>query len=69
MRNPDRLYLFYEKLRDIHISNFPDLRFGQFCYAVFCWFDNKNIDYFYLEDSEFLSELEACIKTLRHKEN
>jgi hypothetical protein len=32
MRDPNRLYKFYENLRDIHITYFPDWRFGQFIY-------------------------------------
>lgn len=55
MRDPDRLYSFYEKLRDIHIKCFPDWRFGQFCYNFFCWLvSEKGLDPFFPEEDEIL---------------
>lgn len=29
MRDANRLYGFYDKLREVHMTKFPDLRFGQ----------------------------------------
>lgn len=34
MRNPNRLYEFYDKLRAIHMTQFPDMRFGQLMYNL-----------------------------------
>lgn len=59
MRDPYRLYKFYEKLRDIHIEKFPDLRFGQLCFNFFGWLaTERGVDYFFPEEEEMLRALE-----------
>ena len=65
MRDPNRLYKFYENLRDIHITYFPDWRFGQFIYNFTVWYMSKyHNDMFYIEDDkiyhyirEFIDEM------------
>ena len=34
MRDANRLYKFYDKLREVHMTKFPDLRCGQFMMCV-----------------------------------
>ena len=59
MRDPYRLYEFYEKLRDIHFKKFPDLRFGQLCYNFFGYLNfEKGVDHFFMEEHELLMALE-----------
>ena len=53
MRDPSRLYKFYEELRDIHMKYFPDWRFGQLIANLKLWtFKKKGRDTFYIEDDE-----------------
>lgn len=67
MRDPNRLYKFYKNLRDIHITYFPDWRFGQFIYNFTVWYMSKyHNDIFYIEDDkiyhyirEFIDEMEV----------
>lgn len=56
MRDPNRLYKFYNELMRIHMEEFPDWRFGQFIGNFEAWlFRVKNInDSFYIEEEEFL---------------
>lgn len=57
MRDPNRLYKFYENLRDIHITYFPDWRFGQFIYNFENWYlHSYQNDIFFIEDDK-MSEL------------
>lgn len=62
MRNPERLDSFYEELKDIHKTYFPDWRFGQFCSNFFGWLmAKKKIDLFFPEEGEMLKYLrEYC---------
>lgn len=53
MRDPNRLYKFYENLRDIHMTYFPDWRFGQLMINFIEWYYNKyGRDIFYIEDDK-----------------
>ena len=52
MRNPNRLYNFYEELNRIHITYVPDWRFGQMMYNIF-----GNEDIFYLEEDNVLKRV------------
>lgn len=53
MRNPNRLYKFYENLRDIHMTHFSDWRFGQFMINFMDWYYNRyGRDIFYIEDDK-----------------
>jgi hypothetical protein len=53
MRDPNRLDAFYDKLKEIHKTNFPDWRFGQLMSNFFYWYYGKTgLDIFYTEDSD-----------------
>lgn len=55
MRDPNRLYSFYNQLITIHVDKFPDLRFGQLIDIFKSWLANdKGIDIFYIEEDEFM---------------
>lgn len=55
MRDPNRLYKFYNELQTIHITYFPDWRFGQFIENFRGWIQtNGSDDLFYYEEDEFL---------------
>ena len=56
MRNINRLYSFYNKLMEIHMTNFPDLRFGQLIMNIQEYYlrNHKGADIFYLEEDEML---------------
>lgn len=55
MRDPNRLYSFYDELQAIHMEKFPDLRFGQLMSGFIYWcIHTKRIDIFNLEESEFI---------------
>ena len=56
MRDPNRLYKFYNELMRIHMEEFPDWRFGQFICNFEAWlFRVKNVnDIFYIEEEELL---------------
>lgn len=59
MRNPNRLYTFYDKLRDLHIKHFPDWRFGQFISNFFGWLAvEKGVDAFFPEEDDILKYFE-----------
>lgn len=60
MRDPNRLYEFYDKLRTIHMTKFPNLRFGQLMYDL--WEFNGRKDPYYLEDDKALELLEKFEK-------
>lgn len=67
MRDPNRLYRFYEQLRNIHMDNFPDLRFGQLCYNFFTWLSvERRVDYFFPEEEEMMAALERYVKYSKH---
>ena len=59
MRDPNRLYDFYQKLQTVHINNFPDWRFGQFMFNFFDWYGQ---DPFFLEEDKFLELLNKFVK-------
>lgn len=56
MRDPNRLYKFYNELMRIHMEEFPDWRFGQLIGNFEAWlFRVKNVgDIFYIEEEELL---------------
>ena len=56
MRNPNRLYEFYDKLRAIHMTQFSDMRFCQLMYNL--WEFNERKDPFFIEDDKALELLE-----------
>lgn len=55
MRDPNRLYDFYRKLQEVHLTKYPDLRFGQIVSNLFLWISNeKKIDPFFVEEEEMI---------------
>lgn len=55
MRDPNRLYDFYGKLQEAHLTKYPDLRFGQMISNLFLWISNeKKIDPFFVEEEEMI---------------
>ena len=52
MRDPNRLYSFYDELRKLHMTYVPDWRFGQMIMNVFC-----TTDIFYMEEDEVLKQV------------
>lgn len=62
MRDPNRLYNFYSELQRIHITYFPDWRFGQFMNNFLRFVMNKGIDPFFVEESNILDYLHEYVK-------
>lgn len=64
MRDVNRLYGFYNTLMQIHMENYPDLRFGQLIMIFERWLQvNKKInDMFYIEEDEMLSYLNEFVQ-------
>lgn len=52
MRNPNRLYGFYDELRRIHMQYVPDWRFAQLIMNVF-----GTTDIFYMEEDYVLKRI------------
>ena len=67
MRDPNRLYNFYNKLMKIHMENFPDMRFGQLVCNLERWLQiNKKIDdIFYIEENAMLRYLDEFVESMR----
>lgn len=58
MRKPERLYGFYNELTRVHISYFPDWRFGQFCSNFLGWIQQtKGVDFFFVEEPKMIDYL------------
>ena len=49
MRDPNRLYDFYDQIREMHMKYAPDLRFAQMIFNVF-----GDTDIFYLEEEDVI---------------
>lgn len=65
MRDPNRLYKFYENLRDMHMIHFPDWRFGQFMLNFIEWYYNKyGRDIFYIEDDKMPTILDEFVNSM-----
>lgn len=63
MRDPNRLYPFYDRLREIHMTYFPDWRFGQLINNVLGWYYSKNKrDIFFPEEDEMIQIFEDYVK-------
>lgn len=55
MRDPNRLYEFYQQLCEIHRKSFPDQRFGQFMMNALGWINStKKVDPFFPEEDKIL---------------
>ena len=59
MRNPDRLYKFYDELQKIQSTYCPDLTFENFNYA---FLDQYGRDPFFPEEDEYLKAVEKWAK-------
>lgn len=69
MRNPDRLYKFYNELMNEHMKNFPDWRFFQLINNFFAWFAMKHKnDGFYLEEDEFIEAFKEFVNEMKGRE-
>ena len=63
MRDKDRLYKFYEELREIHMKYFPDWRFGQMITnALADWSFKTGRDIFFPEEDEMIQIFRDYIK-------
>lgn len=69
MRDPNRLYGFYNGLMKVHMENFPDWRFGQLFYSLESWLQiNKNIeDVFYIEEDAMLKYINEFVESVKGK--
>lgn len=54
MRDPNRLYKFYDELRRLHMTYMSDIRFGQFISIFIKWLSSRDIDAFNPEEDEML---------------
>lgn len=68
MRDQTRLYTFYNKLQEIHLTFFPDWRFTQLILNFEYWIRvNKHIhDMFYLEENDVLKYLDEYVKDITY---
>ena len=62
MRDPERLDIFYEKLKDIHKERFPDIRFGQLMVHIQNLLVSTGKDSFYLEEEELIERIQKLLK-------
>lgn len=62
IRNPNRLYDFYNEVTRLHTTYMPDWRASQFWMNFLSWVQNeKKRDPFFLEEKEMLTYLkEYC---------
>lgn len=66
MRNPDRLDSFYNELKEIHKTHFPDWRFGQFVYNFLVWLNNtQHNDGFYYEEDKMLEMFKKYVGEIK----
>lgn len=58
-RDPDRLNDFYDRMKELHKENYPDIRFGQLMLNFSSWLQNeKDIDMFFPEENKLLQYFE-----------
>ena len=61
MRDPNRLYKFYDELRRLHMTYMSDIRCGQFIAMFLKGWASRGIDSFFPEENEMLKYLkEFC---------
>lgn len=59
MRDPNRLYGFYDHVREIHMTKFPDWRFGQLMTNFIGYVATRHgVDVFFLEEDKLLEYFE-----------
>lgn len=51
MRDPNRLYIFYNEVMRIHMEQFPDWRTGQLTINFLGWLQQRGVDPFYFEEN------------------
>lgn len=62
MRDPNRLYKFYNQLMQLHMEYMSDLRFGQLMMCFMEWYKREyKGDVFYLEEDDFYKRLHEYI--------
>ena len=65
MRNPNRLYNFYDEMRNIHMKSFPDWRFGQLMSNFFGWLmSEKKKDLFFPEEDDMIEYFREYANTV-----
>ena len=62
MRDPNRLYSFYDELRKLHMTYEPDWRFSQMIMNVF-----GQTDIFYIEEDEVLKRIKEYFEGRKWK--
>lgn len=68
MRNPDRLDNFYDQMKEIHKTHFPDWRYGQLCSNFFGWlWGDKKIDMFFPEEVAMLEYMREFVEDLKRE--
>lgn len=68
MRDPNRLYPFYDRLREIRMTYFPDWRFGQLINNVLAdWQAKTGRDIFFPEEDEMIQIFEDYVKETAKK--
>ena len=66
MRDPNRLYGFYNELTRVHIEHFPDWRFGQLMNNFLGWVQvKKEKDFFYIEENKMLDLLHEYVQYIK----
>lgn len=61
IRDPNRLYNFYNEVTRLHMTYKPDWRAGQFWLNFFAWVQDYKQDPFFPEEDEMLTYLkEFC---------
>ena len=64
MRDPNRLDSFYDEIKTIHKSKWPDLRFGQLMSNFFDWlYSEFGMDCFFPEEDAMLKYFKEYSKT------
>lgn len=63
MRDKNRLYSFYDELREIHMKFFPDWRFGQMISNILGdWQYRNKRDIFFPEEDEIIQIFRDYVK-------
>ena len=62
MRDPNRLDNFYDTMKLIHKTCFPDYRWGQLMMNFLGWVQNKKGDPFFPEEDRMLEYLKEYAK-------
>lgn len=65
MRDANRLYKFYAKLTEVHVTHFPDWRFGQLMMNFLGYVQStKRRDPFFPEEDEMLALLDEYVERM-----